>query len=139
MLMRSQLFITLFKLKIKLRSINIQIRQKNKGHFFTFKIWKNSISVRYLIDGIAIIAVGIFLQKNFNNVQDLGVKWYSIYPTYLSQISKLNDLSLTVSQKAVAQTEFNKTEELFLEYGNLAYEYLINNYIIFSIMTAYCF
>lgn len=108
-------------------------RSLKKGNLFNFKVWKNSISVRYLLDAASVIAVGIFLQVNFNKVQDLGVEWYSIYPLYMSKLSALNDPTLTVTQKAVAQADFNTIEIQYLDIGNTAYNYLIKNYTIFQL------
>ena len=133
------LFHNIIQIKKYLMLKNLKSKTSSKGHFFTFKIWKSSIGVRYLIDAIAIITVGIFLQINFNEMQDLGVRWYSIYPQFLALSAKLNDTSLTTSQRASAQADFISVENQYLSIGNQAYDYLISNYIIFSIMTAYLF
>lgn len=108
-------------------------RPLKKGHIFTYKVWKDSINVRYLLDSISVVAIGIFLQINFNKVQDLGVQWYSVYPLYLSKQSALNDPTLTETQKAAAQADFNVIESQYLDIGNTAYNYMIKNYIIFQL------
>lgn len=40
-----------------------------------FKTWKESMEIRYIIDIICIVAMGVILQYQMNELQDLGKEW----------------------------------------------------------------
>lgn len=110
-----------------------------KAHFFMFKAWKKSMSIRYVIDAVFIIIVGIVLQIQMNTLQETASDWYVIYPVYWERHTRLQNSSLTVTERVEAQKLFIEVENEYLRIGNKAYGELMGIYITMAIMMAYSF
>jgi hypothetical protein len=127
------------KLKIWLKKKSTKTVKREKAHFFMFRAWKRSMSIRYVIDAIFIFVVSYILQSQMSDFQDNVVKYFNINPTYEALGAQLQDPTLTDAQRQQVAVEFARYENEFLEITNYVYDKIIIIYSLFGVLTAYAF
>ena len=113
-----------------------KIIPKINSHMFMFKIWKETMATRYLIDALFIIIIALLMQIITNDVQENTRRYYLLYADYITKQTALNNAS-TNAERDIAQQEFNTIENELLDCVDYGYELLTIIWVYFIILIAY--
>ena len=113
-----------------------KIIPKINSHMFMFKIWKETMATRYLIDALFIIIIALLMQIITNDLQENTRRYYLLYVDYVTKQTALNNAS-TNAEREIAQQEFNAIENELLDSVDYGYELLTLIWVYFIILIAY--
>ena len=102
----------------------------HESHFFKFEVWKRSIGVIYIVDGMLIVIIAIYVQYLFLNLIDISFEFQSIYSqfvnisTQLQSASTSNQASLYTQFLSIEASLISKADESLSVYSSFMYQVL---------------
>ena len=113
-----------------------KIVPKIKSHMFMFKIWKETMATRYLIDAVFIIIIALIMQTITSDIQENSRRYFKKLLEFNSKQNALNN-ALTSAEREIAQQEFDQVENEMLDIYDYGYKLISRIWYSYIILIAY--